>query len=148
MLSNRIRTALVTAAVAAIGVTSAHAAIKSPGGFDRPTKISGAATSVDIRTSGPGKTVTVSSVARTARGQTIARPIIRNHTVVAEFQAGSTGTGVDQATCDAMANHMNQLAELAMDHYNNGDWPRAVEADGWLEEAENEALDAGCFIIY
>ncbi|NLE82550.1 MAG: hypothetical protein GX610_23810 [Rhodococcus sp.] len=66
----------------------------------------------------------------------------------AKVDAGATGEGVDQATCDRYATGINSWDAEMHKQIQNGDPDKAAKAANNAAAIEDQALDDGCFIVH
>ena len=63
--------------------------------------------------------------------------------------AGATGDGpADQEDCDYYADNMNTAIDSLKKAFADGNSVAAERAQDYLEEAEDVAMDEGCFVVY
>jgi len=75
-------------------------------------------------------------------------PLIDNGVLVTRISAGSTGQGDSQEECDTRAALANGWLELAGIAHEDGDLETHVGLLNNFAEEIEDALDAGCFIVY
>jgi hypothetical protein len=115
------------AAISAVGATGAMAAPKTGAAAQIPTQSQAAQTAL------PGKT-----------GPRL--PSVGGPTVAGVSAAPTGDTDVTEERCNEFADEINGLAQNAAAPHNT-----LEDVDHWLssaQEAEDEALEAGCFIVY
>jgi hypothetical protein len=78
---------------------------------------------------------------------TVTKPIILDGKVVAKVSAGATGQGASQATCERFGRRINGLYNAGAALYDVGAIKEGDAATQTAQDVENEALDAGCFIL-
>ena len=81
---------------------------------------------------------------------TVTKPVVLDGKVVAKVSAGATGQGASQPACDRMANAINSWFDHAWDQLS-AEPPDAAGGRTALNNAQalvDQALDAGCFVVF